>query len=82
MKKFNNFIINQNNLVHNVKNIKNYIGNKTLLCVMVKANAYGHNVKAVCESLKYDADGLEWQRFAKRKKLEALIKQLRYWWLV
>lgn len=74
MKKFNNFIINQSNLVHNVKNIKNYIGNKTLLCVMVKANAYGHNVKAVCESLKYEADWFGVATLCEAKEIRSFNK--------
>lgn len=42
-------IINKNNLINNLCIVKNKFNN---ICVMVKADAYGHNLKAVLSILK------------------------------
>lgn len=36
--------INIDNLIHNIKELRNYVGNNTLIMAIVKGNAYGHGV--------------------------------------
>jgi len=51
MKFFNTVLLNKNNLINNIKVIKNKAKNKKI-CAMVKANAYNHNLKFVVLNLK------------------------------
>jgi alanine racemase len=44
-------LINKNHLVHNLNLIKNTVGPKCTIMGIVKANAYGHNVKYVSQIL-------------------------------
>jgi len=52
MVLFNNFILDTTILQNNAVNIKNSLQEGTRLCAVVKANAYGLGVKAVCKALK------------------------------
>ena len=54
MESFNSKQINIKNLKYNFNYIKNKINNKKI-CVMVKANAYGHGLTEIVQNLK-DAD--------------------------
>lgn len=56
MKNYNKYYINSNNLVSNVLQVKSVLKNRTKLCVMVKANAYGHGIKNVCKIIKDHVD--------------------------
>lgn len=49
---FNKFIIDTNVLKSNANLIKNFIGKNTMLCGVVKANAYGHGSIIVANRLK------------------------------
>ena len=44
-------IINKKNLIHNFNYIKEYVGNNVHIMPVVKANAYGHGVIEVCQTL-------------------------------
>ena len=46
---FSNIFLNKENLLHNVTALEQIAGGK--LCVMVKANAYGHGAKEIVEML-------------------------------
>lgn len=48
---FNQIILNKSNLLHNIYYIENYLQGKKI-CVMVKANAYGHGMAEIIECLK------------------------------
>lgn len=48
MDSFNNYIIDSKQLVTNVVNIKNVLNTKTMLCAVVKADAYGLGLERVC----------------------------------
>lgn len=56
--------INKNNLLHNLELIKKYNKN---VCVMVKADAYGNNLKTIVNELKYN---VQW--FGVANECEAL----------
>lgn len=51
MDFFNDIVINKKNLLKNLKVIKTKANNKKI-CAMVKANAYGHDLKTVVLTLK------------------------------
>ncbi|MEG1499850.1 MAG: alanine racemase, partial [Clostridia bacterium] len=55
MGKFVNVVVSQENLRFNLEKIKLYSKNKKI-CVMVKANSYGHGIKEVVSALKGRAD--------------------------
>lgn len=55
MDFFNNIIINKKALLGNLKVIKSMAKNKKI-CAMVKANAYGHDLKTVVLSIKNNVD--------------------------
>jgi len=55
MDFFNSIEINKKNLIDNLKTIKNKAKNKKI-CAMVKANAYGHDLKTVVLTLKNNVD--------------------------
>ena len=46
---FSKIILNKSNLLHNISNLENVAGGQ--LCVMVKANAYGHGAKEIVSML-------------------------------
>lgn len=48
---FNKIFINKSNLLHNLNYIKNFLDGRKI-CVMVKANAYGHGMSEIAECLK------------------------------
>lgn len=48
---FNKIFINKTNLLHNVHYLQNLLEEKKL-CVMVKANAYGHGMKEIVQCLE------------------------------
>lgn len=52
MVNFSDYIVNISNLKHNLKLVKDKVGVKTKVCAMVKADAYGHGLKDICEGLK------------------------------
>ncbi|MGN1207882.1 MAG: alanine racemase [Christensenellales bacterium] len=77
MDFFNNLVLNSENLKHNLKIIKKKACGKKV-CAMVKANAYGHNLKFVVLNLKNDVDffgvanaqeALEVRNFAQKIKI-------------
>ena len=47
---FSSIILNKSNLLHNIKVLENIA--ETRLCVMVKANAYGHGAKEIVKALQ------------------------------
>ncbi len=51
MDFFNSLVLNKKNLISNVELIKKRANGKKI-CAMVKANAYGHSIKFVVNSLK------------------------------
>lgn len=55
MDFFNSLIINKENLLNNLKIVKNKAKNKKI-CAMVKANAYGHGLKNIVLSLRNYVD--------------------------
>ena len=50
MLVFSNIFLNKDNLLHNVTVLEQIAGGK--LCVMVKANAYGHGAKEIVGMLE------------------------------
>lgn len=51
MENFNNYIVNLSNLKNNFNEIKQCVGANVKVCAMVKADAYGHGLKDVCNVL-------------------------------
>lgn len=56
MKSFNDYIVDSKRLKNNAYNIRSVLGRNTKFCAIVKANAYGIGVEAVCRSLYGIAD--------------------------
>lgn len=56
MKSFNDFILDTKKLKNNAYNIKSQLDRNTKFCAIVKANAYGLGIEAVCKSLYGIAD--------------------------
>ncbi len=56
MCNVNEYIINKKNLSDNVTKIRRYVGNRTQICAVVKANAYGLGVKNVCPIIDDEVD--------------------------
>ncbi len=56
MLNYSNFNLNLSNLRNNINIIKNHTGKNVLFCAMVKANAYAHGLKNICQALKGQAD--------------------------
>ena len=52
---FSKIILNQSNLINNIHCIEKIVNNKKI-CVMVKAEAYGHGAKEVVNILKKEID--------------------------
>ena len=52
----NKFILNIPSLLYNIASIKKCLKADTLFCAMVKANAYGHGLKAVCQNIQHAVD--------------------------
>lgn len=52
----NKFILNCNNIIKNILTIKKGLTPNTKFCAMVKANAYGHGIKAVCKHISTYVD--------------------------
>lgn len=77
MDFFNDIILSTENLKNNLKVIKKQAGNKKI-CAMVKANAYGHDLKFTVLNLKNDVDffgvansveALEVRKYAQKNKI-------------
>lgn len=51
---FSNIFLNKDNLLHNVVTLSNIA--QAPLCIMVKANAYGHGAKEIVDMLKEEVD--------------------------
>lgn len=77
MDFFNNLVLSSQNLKSNLKTIKKTAGSKKI-CAMVKANAYGHDLKFAVLNLKNDVDffgvanaceALEVRKYAKKTKI-------------
>ena len=49
-------IISKKNLLNNIKWVKELTAKQTLICAMVKANAYGHGLEQVVQAVKEDVD--------------------------
>lgn len=56
MVNFNDYIINKDKLLNNVKRIKRYVGRSTKICAVVKADAYGVGIKNVCPIIEEEVD--------------------------
>lgn len=56
MNCFNDFIVDLSKLRSNAVKVKEYIGDKCKFCAVVKANAYGVGIDAVCKGLRGVAD--------------------------
>jgi len=48
MCNFNEYIIDSEKLLSNIKKVKRFVGRQTKICAVVKADAYGLGVKNVC----------------------------------
>lgn len=48
---FNKIFINKSNLIHNLDFVRKFVKNKKI-CVMVKANAYGHGIRQIAKCLE------------------------------
>ena len=77
MDFFNNIILSTENLKNNIRIIKKQAGNKKI-CAMIKANAYGHDVKFAVLNLKNQVDffgvanaveAMEVRKYAQRNKI-------------
>ena len=55
MKYYTTFFINKTAILENIKQIKTNTHNAKF-CAMVKANAYGHDLKTICKILKNNVD--------------------------
>lgn len=55
MKYYTDFLVNQTAILKNIEHIKT-LCNGSLVCAMVKANAYGHDLKTICKILKNKVD--------------------------
>ena len=56
MVNFNEYIIDKNKLLNNIKRIKRYVGRGVKFCAVVKADAYGLGVKNVCPIIADEVD--------------------------
>lgn len=56
MKSYTNFIVSKTNLIHNIELIKSNLKNNVKLCAVVKANAYGHNIKKLAPIMEPKVD--------------------------
>ena len=56
MRSYTNFIVSSDVIRNNAKNIKLKLQPDVKLCAVVKANAYGHGVEAVCKAIEDYAD--------------------------
>ena len=43
---------------HNFKEIRRYVGNRSMVCCVIKADAYGHGAVRMAE--EYEALGADW----------------------
>lgn len=77
MDFFNDLILSKDNLKNNLKTIKHYACSKKI-CAMVKANAYGHDLRFTVLNLKNDVDffgvanaveALETRNYTKKTKI-------------
>lgn len=56
MRSYTDFIVNVGIIKNNARQIKNTLSKDTKLCAVVKANAYGHGIEAVCKAVEEYAD--------------------------
>ncbi len=56
MEYYTTYKINKSSILKNVEEIKKNLSSTAKLCAMVKANAYGHDMKTVCKILKDKVD--------------------------
>ena len=75
MDSFNNYIIDSKQLVTNVVNIKNSLDVKTMLCAVVKANAYGLGLERVCGIIAPFVDYFAVACVKEAKELRAFNKE-------
>ena len=71
---FNKFIVHKNNLVSNIKNLKARNVN-SLVCVMVKANAYGVGLNIVVKTLSPFADFFGVANLVEAKQVKKLTSK-------
>jgi alanine racemase len=48
--------ISKNNLIHNIKQFRHYVGNETKISAVIKANAYGHGDKEIVKIISSYVD--------------------------
>lgn len=65
--------INKERLTHNISTIRTSLPQGTLLCAVVKSDAYGHGAKRICEVINKDVD-----YFAVANNYEAFNIKRRY----
>lgn len=65
-------IINNKNLVFNLKTIRKQIGNKTKLCAVVKDNAYGHGIENIVNTTNNYVDYYAVANIREAKQLRKL----------
>lgn len=56
MCNVNEYLINKKNLLSNIQTLRRRVGNRTKICAVVKADAYGLGVKNVCPLIDDDVD--------------------------
>ena len=75
MKYFTTYFISKSAICKNLQTIKKSVGNNTLICAMVKANAYGHDCKTVCKILKNKVDFFGVANVEEAKEIRRFDKQ-------
>ncbi len=69
---FSNIFLNKENLLNNFKFLKTTVNSK--ICVMVKANAYGHGAKEIVKMLDGSADYFGVSNQTEAKEIRAITK--------
>ena len=76
MNYYTTFFINKTAILKNIENIKQKTNN-LLICAMVKANAYGHDLKTICKILKNNVDFFGVANIIEAKSIRAFDKDTR-----
>lgn len=67
--------ISRDNLLHNISEFRKILGASKKLCVVVKANAYGHGLKEVVSSIEDHVDYFQVDDFRELESIRTFTKQ-------
>ena len=77
MNYYTTYQISKNSVIKNINNLKERLNKDTLICAIVKANAYGHDLKTVCKILKNKADFFGVANINEAKTIRSFDKETR-----